>query len=547
MLGVRFGMATHEVINQPPPLVDYDVYSTDRTLVAGVGRHRAEWASEDLVSLGRLAGSAEAIEWGFNANEHPPVLHTHDRFGHRIDEVEYHPHYHRLMETAVANGLHAEPWRDPRPGAHVARAARFFVWSQVDTGHTCPVSMTYAIVPAMRHQPEVASIWEPRLESDIYDPRSLPAEAKNGAIAGMAMTEKQGGSDVRANTSTAVPTADGSYRLTGHKWFCSAPMSDLFLMLARAPGGISCFAVPRHDPSGELNGIHIQRLKDKLGNRSNASSEIEFEDVWGQLVGEEGQGVRTIIEMVNHTRLDCVVGSASSMRQGLVQAVHHARHRSAFGRLLIDQPLMLNVLADLTVESEAATMLALRLATAYDSPEATEAAFRRIATAVGKYWVTKRLPAMAAEAMECLGGSGYVEESGLPRLFRDSPVNAIWEGSGNVIALDVLRAMGREPESLEALLSELETARGTDVRYDRALADLHADLADPGEMVSRARRVTERMALLLQGSLLLRWGRPETAEAFCGGRLAGDHGLMFGSLAPSENHRRLVEGVLPPL
>ncbi len=538
-------MATHEVINQPDPLEDYDVYGSDPVLARALSGHGAGWAHSELSGLGELAGSAEAIEWGFKANEYTPVLHTHDRFGHRIDEVEYHPYYHRLMETAVANGLHAEPWRDPRPGAHVARAARFFVWSQVDTGHTCPVSMTYAIVPAMRHQPEVAARWEPRLESGEYDPRSRPAEEKTGAIAGMAMTEKQGGSDVRANTSTATPSGDGSYRLTGHKWFCSAPMSDVFLMLAKAPGGISCFAVPRFDPSGEPNGIQILRLKDKLGNRSNASSEIEFTDVYGELVGEEGAGVRTIIEMVNHTRLDCVTGSASSFRQGLVQAIHHARQRSAFGRLLIDQPLMQNVLADLAVESEAATLLMIRLAAAYDSDDPGEAAFRRIATAIGKYWVTKRLPMAAAEAMECLGGSGYVEESIMPRLFRDSPVNAIWEGSGNVIALDVLRAMTREPESLEALMAELETARGNDTRYDRALADLHAEVADSSRIELRARRLTESMALLLEGSLLIRHGRAEVADAFAATRLAGDRGLLFGSLPPTVDHGGIVAGAFP--
>ncbi len=538
-------MATHEVINQPDPLVDYDVYGSDPVLGDAITGYGAGWAHSELSGLGRLAGSAEAVEWGFKANEYTPVLHTHDRFGHRIDEVEYHPYYHRLMETAVANGLHAEPWRDPRPGAHVARAARFFVWSQVDTGHTCPVSMTYAIVPAMRHQPEVASAWEPLLESGTYDPRSVPPGEKTGAIAGMAMTEKQGGSDVRANTSTATPTADGSFRLTGHKWFCSAPMSDVFLMLAQAPGGISCFAVPRFAPSGEPNGIQILRLKDKLGNRSNASSEIEFADVYGELVGEEGAGVRTIIEMVNHTRLDCVTGSASSFRQGLVQAVHHSRQRTAFGHLLIDQPLMLNVLADLAVESEAATLTMVRLAAAYDSDDPAEAAFRRIATAVGKYWVTKRLPMAAAEAMECLGGSGYVEESIMPRLFRDSPVNAIWEGSGNVIALDVLRAMSREPESLEALLAELETTRGSDPRYDRSLADLHAEISDTGDIVPRARRLTELMAVLLQGSLLIRHGRPEVTDAYCATRLAGDRGLLFGTLPGSTDHRRIVEGSFP--
>ncbi|MGH9061041.1 MAG: acyl-CoA dehydrogenase family protein, partial [Acidimicrobiales bacterium] len=379
------------------------------------------------------------------------------------DRVDYHPSYHRLMEGAVAAGLHAAPWADDRPGAHVARAAGFYVWSQVDAGHGCPISMTYSVLPALRARPDLLDEWGPRLTSSSYDPAFAPAAAKAGALAGMGMTEKQGGSDVRANMTRAEPSGShGAHRLTGHKWFCSAPMSDLFLVLAQTAGGLSCFLVPRFTPDGERNGLRFQRLKDKLGNRSNASSELELERAWGVLVGEEGRGVRTILEMVNHTRLDCVIGAASGMRQAVAQAVHHAAHRSAFGSALIDQPLMANVLADLAVESEAATVTMLRLARAYDQTagDAHEAAFRRLGTAVAKYWTCKRQPAFVAEALECLGGNGYVEESIMPRLFRESPLNGIWEGSGNVICLDVLRAMAREPTSVEAFLAEVSLAGG---------------------------------------------------------------------------------------
>ena len=390
------------------------------------------------------------------------------------------------MDVAVTHGLHGAPWSDPRPGAHVARAAGFFAWSQNEAGHGCPISMTYSIVPALRAAPSTAAIWEPRLTGRTYDPSYRPAPEKQGAIAGMAMTEKQGGSDVRANTSRAVPDGDG-YRLTGHKWFCSAPGSDLFLMLANTDAGITCFAVPRYRPDGTRNPVHIQRLKDKLGNRSNASGEIEFDDVWGERVGDEGRGIATIITMVNHTRLDCVIGSSTGMRAALVQALHHTAHRSAFGRRLADQPLMQQVLADLAIESEAATTLMLRLARAYDTvatdgstdaAAGSEAAFRRLATAVAKYWVCKRQPVVVVEALECLGGAGYVEESGLPRLFRESPLNGIWEGSGNVIALDVLRAVGREPGALDAVRAEIALATGADARLDRAVTDLDTTLVE---------------------------------------------------------------------
>jgi putative acyl-CoA dehydrogenase len=537
---------THEVLNQPPPLDDYDVFGADAALADGVVREGAADAVDELHELGRVAGSPEAINRGVQANAAPPVLRTHDRYGNRIDDVEYHPAYHDLMRVAVRYGLHAAAWTDERPGAHVSRAARFFVWSQVEAGHGCPISMTYAVVPALGANAELSEEWLPRLASRDYDPTSRPAPDKRGAIAGMAMTEKQGGSDVRANTSRATPAGNGVYRLTGHKWFCSAPASDMFLMLAQAPGGLSCFLVPRFTPDGVRNPIRIQRLKDKLGNRSNASSEIEFEDVWGHLVGEEGRGVRTIIEMVNHTRLDCVIGAAATLRQAVAQASHHCAYRNAFGRALIEQPLMTNVLADLAIESEAATTLMLRLARAYDAgDDESEASFRRLATAVGKYWVNKRLPHAVGEALECLGGNGYVEESMMPRLFRESPLNGIWEGSGNVMCLDVLRAMAREPQSLEAFRAELDAAEGADARFDAARRALDAELEDLDAIEHRARRIVELMALLLEGSLMLRYGHPAVSDAFCASRLGGDQGLAFGTLPRGVDVRTIVERARP--
>ena len=523
---------THEVTNQVPPLVDYDV-ADDPALLESLRREGADWAEPKVRELGVLAGSEQAQEWGRLANENPPVLHTHDRVGRRIDEVEFHPYWHQLMATAVSHGLHAAPWRQDRPGAHVARAAKFYVWSQVEAGHTCPISMTYSAVPALRYNAELAKDYEPLLAAPHYDFGLRVPTTKRGLIAGMSMTEKQGGSDVRTNTTRAVPTEDGTYRLTGHKWFTSAPMSDVFLTLAQAPGGLSCFLLPRVLPDGTRNAIHFQRLKDKLGNRSNASAEVEYDGAVGWLIGEEGRGVRTIIEMVNNTRLDCVIGSAAAMRYGTVRAVHHATHRAAFGAPLVRQPLMMNVLADLAVEAEAATMVALRLAGATDRAVAgdhQEAAFRRFALSVSKYWVCKRSPAHAAEALECLGGNGYVEESGMPRLFRESPLLSIWEGSGNVTALDTLRAMAKQPESVDAFLAEVESARGADPRLDEAITSVRRDLGDPDEIEFRARRLVERLALVLQGSLLVRHGDKSVADAFCASRLGGDWGAAFGTL-----------------
>ncbi|MGB3442670.1 MAG: acyl-CoA dehydrogenase family protein [Actinophytocola sp.] len=534
--------ATHVVTNQVPPLVGHDV-AADAALIEGLHRHGAGWAEDELHELGRLAGSEQAQEQGRLANAYPPVLRTHDRYGNRIDEVEYHPVYHDLMTVAVEHGLHAAPWRDDRPGAHTARAARFYTWAQVESGHGCPISMTYAVIPALRHNPSLADRYEPLLAATVYDPGLRVPDTKRGLTAGMSMTEKQGGSDVRANTTQARPRPDGSYLLTGHKWFTSAPMCDLFLVLAQAPGGLSCFLLPRVLPDGTRNRMHLQRLKDKLGNKSNASSEVEYDDAVAWLVGDEGQGVATIIQMVNMTRLDCVIGGAAGMRLGVVAAVHHATHRQAFGAHLVDQPLMANVLADLAVESEAATTLAMRLAGATDralAGDESEAAFRRLGLAVSKYWVTKRASAHASEALECFGGNGYVEESGMPRLYRDAPLNSIWEGSGNVAALDVLRAMASG--GADALLAEVDAAEGADARLDSAVADLRKRLA-AGQDQATARRLVERMALTLQGSLLVRYGHPAVADAFCASRLDGDWGVAFGTLPSGVDTRAIVARV----
>jgi putative acyl-CoA dehydrogenase len=541
---------THEVLNQPPPLVGYDLYDADPALASALHREGAGWAEDRVRALGALAGSPEAIGWGEAADTHPPKLRTHDRYGRRVDEVEFHPAWHRLLGTAVRHGLHAAPWRDPRPGAQVARAAGFYLWSQVEAGHGCPVSMTFAAVPALRAAGGLAAEWEPKLTALAYEPGLAPLAAKAGALCGMAMTEKQGGSDVRANTTAAVPAGDDLWRLTGHKWFCSAPMSDAFLVLAQAPAGLSCFLVPRVLPDGARNGFHLQRLKDKLGNRANASAEVELDGAAARLVGEAGRGLAAILEMVNHTRLDCVVGSAALMRQAAAQATHHAAHRSAFGRRLADQPLMTNVLADLAVESEAATLLAMRVAGAFDraAGDPAEASLRRLATAVAKYWVCKRAPAVAAEALECLGGNGYVEDSGLPRLYREAPLNSLWEGAGNINSLDVLRVLARQPESLEVLLAEVAPARAAEPRLDRAAAAVERQLGavpDPVGLQAGARRLVERLGALLQGALLVRFGHPAVADAFCASRLAGDHGAALGTLPPGLDLAAIVERATP--
>ncbi len=561
--------ATHDVTNQVPPLVGHDV-AEDPALLDALKREDAGWATDDLHELGRLAGSGETATLARLANEYPPVLRTHDRFGNRIDEVEFHPAWHQLMDIAVRHGLHAAPWRDTAPGAHVARAAKFYVWAQAEAGHGCPISMTYAAVPALRHSPELAGRFVPRLAAPVYEPGLAPPDTKPGLLAGMAMTEKQGGSDVRSNTTRAEPfgrgvpgrrgsgelpgtalgppglappAEDGSCVLTGHKWFNSAPMCDLFLVLAverAAPEGPTCFLLPRILPDGTRNGMRIQRLKDKLGNRSNASAEVEYDNALAWRVGEPGRGIRTIIDMVSATRLDCVIGSAAAMRQGATIAVHHATHRQAFGRMLINQPLMASVLADLIIEAEAATTLAMRLAGAADRAargDRDEAMLLRVALPAAKYWVCKRAASHAGEALECLGGNGYVEESGMPRLYREAPLNSIWEGSGNVTALDLIRALagdGARAAPREALLREIRAAAGGDPRLDSAAAVLAAELSalrdDPVAGQRRARRLAELTTVTLQGALLVKHAPAAVADAFCASRLRGDWGHTFGTL-----------------
>ncbi|MGZ5326600.1 MAG: acyl-CoA dehydrogenase family protein, partial [Solirubrobacterales bacterium] len=541
------GVHTHDVANQPPPLEGYNVFEADTVLVEAVEREGAGWARDRISAVGALAGSAEIIRMGAEANENPPRLKTHDRYGNRVNQVDFHPAWHELLGLAKEHQLHSLPWVEPGPGANVARGAAFNCLSQAEAGVGCPISMTNAVVPALRHQPELAEEWEPRFMSSSYDARDIPATEKTGALVGMGMTEKQGGSDVRTNTTVAKPLNGGGpgaeYEITGHKWFVSAPMCDAFLILAQADGGISCFLFPRWTPDGERNRFRLMRLKDKLGNRSNASSEIEFDGAWAQLVGEEGAGVRTIIEMVNHTRLDCAMGSATGMRAGVAEAINHASHRSTFGKLLVEQPLMQNVLADLCVESEAATISSLRLARSYDESIAGDEgaeSFKRIANAVLKYWVCKRGPSHAVECLESLGGNGYVEESGMPRLYREAPLASIWEGSGNVQCLDVLRAMVKSPDSLDAFFAEVGEGAG-EARLDAYVKELREDLTDMTEIETRARGLVERMALSLQGSLLLRFGDEAVADAFCASRLAGDWGGAFGTLPAGTDFARIIE------
>src|SRR6201998_3284996 len=539
---------THVVTNQVPPLEDYNP-ATSAVLVEALIREGGQWGLEEVNEVGALSASREAQRWGELADRNRPVLHTHDRHGHRVDEVEYDPAYHELMRAAITHGMHAAPWADERPGAHVVRAAKTSVWT-VEPGHICPISMTYAVVPALRCNPELAAVYEPLLTSREYDPELKPATTKAGITAGMSMTEKQGGSDVRAGTTQATRNADGTYSLIGHKWFTSAPMCDMFLVLAQAPGGLSCFFLPRVLPDGTRNRMLLQRLKDKLGNHANASSEVEYDGATAWLVGEEGRGVPTIIEMVNLTRLDCTLGSASSMRTGLARAVHHAQHRKVFGEYLIDQPLMRNVLADLAVEAEAATMVAMRMAGATDNAirgDQTEALLRRIGLAASKYWVCKRATPHAAEALECLGGNGYVEDSGMPRLYREAPLMGIWEGSGNVSALDTLRAMATRPECIGVLFDELAKTKGHDRRLDARFDGLKLQLCDHIDLQTiqyRARKVAEDICLALQGSLLVRHGHPAVAEAFLATRLDGQWGGAFGTMPSGLDLASILERAL---
>ena len=528
-------LATHTVTNQPPDFAPRDLWQTDRALREAVRREGGDWAADRLAALGVEAGSDRVMELGDLANRNPPVLKTFDRYGHRIDEVEFHPVYHALMELAFRHRIHSIPWTAGRAGGHVVHAAMGYLLTQAEAGILCPVAMTYASVPALRRQPDLGAEWLPRILSDRYDPRSIPAGEKTGTTIGMAMTEKQGGSDVRANTTQArLCGAGGEYALTGHKWFCSAPMSDAFLTLAQTGRGLSCFLVPRWLPDGTRNPFRIQRLKDKLGNRSNASAEIEYDGTLAMLVGEEGGGVATIIDMVHHTRLDCGFAAAGLMRAAVARALHHTTHRTAFGRTLVQQPLMRHVLADLALESEAAIALVLRVARAFDEAEADPRAraFARLAVAVTKYWVTKRCPALVYEALECHGGNGYVEDGALPRLYREAPLNAIWEGSGNVICLDVLRTLQKEPAALEGLNAELDAARGLDGRLDAWVSRTREMFSGRGSLEVQARRLVERLAVGLQAGLLLRHAPPAVAEAFCASRLGGDWGHAFGTLPP---------------
>ena len=528
------------VLNQPPPLQPVNLFDVDLALGEALDREGGAWGIDRVREAGEVAGGVEALEHGRRAERNLPVLRTHDRFGRRIDQVELDPSWHWLLRGAVQREVHSLPWRDGRPGAHVVRAALFMLWGNANAGVMCPVSMTYAAIPALRDAaPEIAGEWEPRLTMPDYE---------NGALAGMAMTERQGGSDVRANITRAEPADSGSYELHGHKWFCSYPPCDVFLVLAQAPGGLSCFLVERGP------GMEFQRLKDKLGTRSLPSSEVEFRGARAQLVGEEGRGVPAIIRMVNHTRLDCLLGATTGLRRGTLEAIHHARHRAAFGALLSDQPAMRNVLADLALESEAATAAAMRVARSYDV--ASEAPFRRFATAVMKYWVSKRAPAHAGEALECLGGNGFVEDSGMPLLYRDAPLNSIWEGSGNVLALDVLRAMVKEPAGLPAFLEECELAAGADRRLDAHLARVREEAVavfgaegDPSARLYdsqfQARRVVEDLALALEASLLVRHAPTAIADAFCAGRLSGAGGRVYGTLPAGTDAQAIVERACP--
>jgi putative acyl-CoA dehydrogenase len=537
--------------NQPPPLGRVDRYAADLALCDAVDREGGAWANPQLLSYGALSGG-ELLEHGAQANTVRPVLRPVDAYGRRIDRVEFHPSWHRLMQLGAEHGVTGFAWRHAdTPGAHVARAALMFLHYQAEQGSGCPLTMTYACVPTLRHAPKLAAEWIPRVIAPHYDGEDKPAQQKLGNTIGMGMTEKQGGSDVRSNRTRATPASEGMYELLGHKWFYSAPMCDAHLVLAQARGGLSCFLLPRRLPDGELNGVRIVRLKDKLGDWSNASSEVEFENARAWLVGEEGRGVANILQMVALTRLDCLIGSAALMRQALVQALHHARHREAFGRRLVDQPLMRNVLCDLALESEAATALAMRAARSVDGAERGdkhEAALARVLTALGKYWVCKRATPFVNEAQECLGGIGYVEDTLLPRLLRQAPLNSIWEGSGNIQCLDLLRALKREPACREALFSALALARGADASLAAEVARLSNELdaaVDSDEQESRARWLAERLAIVLQASILLQGGSDQVASAFCASRLGERRGLAFGTLTPGLATPYLLDRALP--
>lgn len=537
---------THEVFNQVPTLENYNIYKTNPVLTEAVKREGADWAEDRLSSFGEKCGSTEVMQWATQANENDPILKTHDRYGNRIDEVEFHPAWHHLLDLSVSNELHCLPWKNTKKGAHVARAALVQLLSETELGNLCPVSMTFSIVPALKVQPDISTSWLPKILSTQYDSRFIPASQKKGLLCGMGMTEKQGGSDVRANTTRAIPIGVGGpgkeYLLTGHKWFCSAPMCDVFLVLAQAAAGLSCFLLPRWTPEGKRNHFQIQRLKDKLGNRSNASSEVEFNQAWALLIGEEGRGVSTIIEMVNHTRLDCIIASAGMMHQSVVRAIHHATHRSVFGKKILDQPLMQNVLADLSLEAEAAMVLMMRLARSFDekATKEEEALINRIITPIAKFWICKRTPNFVYEALECHGGNGYVEESIMPRIYREAPLYSVWEGSGNVICLDVLRAIKKEPMAIPALLSELDKAKGMNAQFDSFTITLAKDLKDVAQNEFHARYMVERLALALQAALVLQYSPSYVSEAFCASRLSESLGKVYGTLTVKTDCKAII-------
>jgi putative acyl-CoA dehydrogenase len=534
-----------EVQNQPPPLEPYNLFATDAVLRDAVRREGASWAESELTALGATLGKPETIQLGYDANRFAPQLRTFDRYGHRLDEVEFHPAWHELLGLALRSGLHSSPWADPKSGAHVARAAGTYMLGQIESGVYCPVAMTYGSVPTLRHAPGIAAEWLPRIFSRYYDRSFRPAKLKSAALVGMGMTENQGGSDLRTNTTRAEPAGDGSYRLHGHKWFMSAPMCDAFLVLAQSAKGLSCFLMPRWTPEEERNAIRILRLKDKLGNRSNASSEVEFHGAYAQLVGEEGRGIPTILEMGNYTRLDCCIGSSGLMRQAVAQAIHHARHRTAFQKKLIDQPLMTNVLADLALESEGATVLTIRLARAYDESDEAAQVIRRVVTPAAKFWICKRTPFLTYEAMEVLGGSGYIEESIMPRLYREAPVNSIWEGSGNIMCLDVLRAMEKTPNAIDVLRREL--GDGKEARLKAFSEQLEKRLLGIRERhdESQARALTRELVLALQAALLIRHAPPPVGDAFCASRLGAEGGSTFGLLPRGLDLRVIAERAAP--
>jgi putative acyl-CoA dehydrogenase len=538
-------MSTHEVVNQAPLRAGINEFSTNVPLVESVRQYDAGWALDDLARVGELVGTEQFQQDAARANRFEPQLRTHDRWGNRVDEVDYDPSYHRIIRAAVAEGAHTSAWAEPRPGANVARAATFMLFAQVEPGHACPISMTHAAVPTLLMSDELSREWLPRLLSRDYD--GALGAGKSSALFGMAMTEEQGGSDVRANSTRAVDAGDGSFRLTGHKWFCSAPMSDGFFVLAQTEPGLSCFLVPRVLADGIRNPFFIQRLKDKLGNRSNASCEVEFDQTVGFLVGEEGRGVRTIIEMVSRTRLDCVFGTAAGMRQSVAEALWHVRHRKAFGALLVDQPAMTAVVADLALDSEAATATAMRLARAHDADaNETEVAFRRLATAVSKYWICKRGPEHANEALECRGGNGFIETFPLARRYREQPVMAVWEGSGNVIALDVLRAIARDSATLDAFDAEVSLSAGVNATFDAHLTSTR-ELArsisamDAAAAASQARRLVGALALTLQASLLIRHSPAAVSDAFVAARFGPDRGRLYGELPSSLALKGILE------